>query len=100
MIGGLAGYYGGWVDNVINRIIEIFQSFPQLPLWMALSAALPPNWSPLVIYFGITIILGLVDWTGLARAVRSKLLSLREEDFCTRSEEHTSELQSLMRISY
>ena len=81
-IGGLAGYYGGWVDNIVNRIIEIFQSFPQLPLWMALSAALPANWSPILIYFGITIILGLVDWTGLARAVRSKLLSLREEDFC------------------
>ncbi|MEE8270922.1 MAG: ABC transporter permease [Alphaproteobacteria bacterium] len=83
MVGGLAGYYGGWVDNVVNRIIEIFQSFPQLPLWMALSAALPANWSPILIYFGITIILGLVDWTSLARAVRSKLLSLREEDFCT-----------------
>lgn len=83
VIGGLAGYYGGWVDNVINRVIEIFQSFPQLPLWMALSAALPANWSPLLVYFGITIILGLVDWTGLARAVRSKLLSLREEDFTT-----------------
>ena len=83
LMGGLAGYYGGWVDNVINRIIEVFQSFPQLPLWMALSAALPPTWSPLLIYFGITIILGLVDWTGLARAVRSKLLSLREEDFAT-----------------
>lgn len=83
VIGGLAGYYGGMVDNVVNRIIEIFQSFPQLPLWMALSAALPATWSPLVIYFGITIILGLVDWTGLARAVRSKLLSLREEDFTT-----------------
>ena len=81
-IGGLAGYYGGWVDNIVNRVIEIFQSFPQLPLWMALSAALPANWSPILIYFGITIILGLVDWTGLARAVRSKLLSLREEDFC------------------
>ena len=81
VFGGLAGYYGGWVDNVINRIIEIFQSFPQLPLWMALSAALPANWSPILIFFGITIILGLVDWTGLARAVRSKLLSLREEDF-------------------
>lgn len=80
-IGGLAGYYGGWVDNLINRIIEIMQSFPQLPLWMALSASLPANWSPLLIYFGITIILGLVDWTGLARAVRSKLLALREEDF-------------------
>ncbi len=79
--GGIAGYYGGWADNLINRIIEIFQSFPQLPLWMALSAALPPTWSPILIYFGITIILGLVDWTGLARAVRSKLLSLREEDF-------------------
>lgn len=85
-IGGLAGYYGGWVDNVVNRIIEIFQSFPQLPLWMALSAALPANWSPLLIYFGITIILGLVDWTGLARAVRSKLLALREEDFCVAAE--------------
>ena len=80
-IGGLAGYYGGWIDNLINRIIEIMQSFPQLPLWMALSASLPANWSPLLIYFGITIILGLVDWTGLARAVRSKLLALREEDF-------------------
>lgn len=83
VIGGIAGYYGGMADNVINRIIEIFQSFPQLPLWMALSAALPATWSPLLIYFGITIILGLVDWTGLARAVRSKLLSLREEDFTT-----------------
>ncbi|MEQ8968277.1 MAG: ABC transporter permease [Azospirillaceae bacterium] len=85
-IGGLAGYYGGLVDNVVNRIIEIVQSFPQLPLWMALSAALPANWSPLLIFFGITIILGLVDWTGLARAVRSKLLALREEDFCVAAE--------------
>ena len=83
VMGGLAGYYGGWVDDIVNRIIEIFQSFPQLPLWMALSAALPPTWSPLLIYFGITVILGLVDWTGLARAVRSRLLSLREEDFTT-----------------
>ncbi len=83
LIGGIAGYYGGWVDTVTNRLIEIIQSFPQLPLWMALSASLPVNWSPIWIYFGITIILGLVDWTGLARAVRSKLLALREEDFCT-----------------
>ena len=81
VIGGLAGYYGGWVDNLINRVIEVFQSFPQLPLWMALSAALPANWSPILIFLGITVILGLVDWTGLARAVRSKLLALREEDF-------------------
>ncbi len=83
LIGGVAGYYGGWVDNVINRLIEVVQSFPHLPLWMALSAALPATWSPLWIYFGITLILGLIDWTNLARAVRSKLLALREEDFCT-----------------
>ena len=83
VVGGLAGYYGGWVDNVSQRIIEIIRSFPELPLWMALSAALPVTWSPILIYFGITIILGLLDWTGLARAVRSKLLSLREEDFTT-----------------
>ena len=82
-IGGLAGYYGGWVDSVVQRIIEIIRSFPELPLWMALSAALPVNWNPILIYFGITIILGLMDWTGLARAVRSKLLALREEDYAT-----------------
>ena len=82
-LGGLAGYYGGWIDNVVQRAIEILQSFPRLPLWLALSAALPVAWSPLYVYFGITIILGLLTWTGLARAVRSKLLALREEDFCT-----------------
>ncbi len=82
-LGGLAGYYGGWVDSAVTRSIEIIRSFPELPLWMALSAALPVTWSPIIVYFGITIILGLIDWTGLARAVRSKLLALREEDFCT-----------------
>jgi peptide/nickel transport system permease protein len=81
-IGGLAGYYGGWVDSMAQRIIEIVRSIPHIPLWLALSAILPVDWSPLLIYFGITVILGLIDWTGLARAVRSKLLSLREEDFC------------------
>jgi len=83
VLGGLAGYYGGWVDNTVQRAIEVVRSFPELPLWMALSAALPVTWSPILIYFGITIILGLLDWTGLARAVRSKLLALREEDFTT-----------------
>jgi peptide/nickel transport system permease protein len=83
VIGGIAGYYGGWTDMLIQRGIEVVQSFPHLPLWMALSAILPVTWSPLLIYFGITIILGIIDWTHLARAVRSKLLSLREEDFCT-----------------
>ena len=83
VLGGISGYYGGWIDNVIQRIIEIVRSFPELPLWMALSAALPVTWSPILIYFGITIILGLLDWPGLARAVRSKFLALREEDFAT-----------------
>ncbi len=83
VLGGLAGYYGGWVDSVVQRAIEIVRSFPELPLWMALSAALPVTWSPVGVFFGITIILGLIDWTGLGRAVRSKLLALREEDFCT-----------------
>ncbi|NKB20326.1 MAG: ABC transporter permease subunit [Alphaproteobacteria bacterium] len=83
VIGGLAGYYGGWVDNLTQRGIEILRSFPELPLWMALSAVLPVTWSPVIVFFGITIILGLLDWTGLARAVRSKLLAVREEDFVT-----------------
>ena len=83
VLGGLSGYWGGWVDGVVQRAIEIVRSFPELPLWMALSAALPVTWSPILVYFGITIILGLFDWTGLARAVRSKLLALREEDFAT-----------------
>ena len=83
VLGGLAGYYGGWVDSFVQRLIEIVRSFPELPLWMALSALLPVTWSPIGVFFGITVILGLIDWTGLARAVRSKLLALREEDFCT-----------------
>lgn len=86
LLGGIAGYYGGRIDSVIQRLIEMLRSFPELPLWMTLSAALPVDWSPVLIYFGITIILGLLDWTGLARAVRSKLLALREEDFCTAAE--------------
>ncbi len=81
VLGGLAGYYGGWVDMVVQRITEILKSFPHLPLWLALSAALPVTWSPLLIYFGITLILALLDWPSLGRAVRSKLLSLREEDY-------------------
>ncbi|WP_342640110.1 ABC transporter permease [Rhodoligotrophos ferricapiens] len=82
-LGGMAGYFGGWIDASIQRVIEILRSLPELPLWLALSAALPVTWSPIVIYFGITIILGLLDWPGLARSVRSKFLALREEDFTT-----------------
>jgi peptide/nickel transport system permease protein len=83
VIGGIAGYYGGWTDTIIQRLIEIIQSFPHIPLWMALAAILPVTWSPLLVYFGITLILGMIEWTHLGRAVRSKLLALREEDFCT-----------------
>ena len=82
-IGGAAGYFGGWVDATVQRVIEVLRSLPELPLWMALSAALPVTWSPILVFFGITIILGLLDWPGLARAVRSKLLALREEDYCS-----------------
>jgi peptide/nickel transport system permease protein len=71
------------VDNLIQRLIEILRSFPSIPLWMALSAALPAYWSPLQVYLGITIVLSFVGWTGLARQVRGKILSLREEDFAT-----------------
>ncbi|RED51338.1 ABC transporter permease [Aestuariispira insulae] len=84
--GGIAGYYGGFVDGFIQRMIEIIRSFPHLPLWMALSAALPVTWSPIWVFFGLTVILGMLDWPGLARAVRSKLLSLREEDFAVAAE--------------
>ncbi len=83
LIGGMAGYFGGWVDNLTLRLIEIIRAMPELPLWMALSAALPITWSPVAVFAGLTVILGLLDWPGLARAVRAKLMSLREEDFAT-----------------
>ncbi len=81
VIGGMAGYYGGLFDVLSQRLIEVIQSLPSIPLWLALAAILPITWSPIVVYFGITVILGLLDWTGLARTVRSKLLALREEDY-------------------
>lgn len=81
IFGGIAGFFGGLVDSAIQRMIEIMRSLPELPLWMALSAALPVTWSPFWVYVGITVILGLLDWPGLARAVRSKLLALREEEY-------------------
>ena len=81
VIGGISGYYGGSIDNAIQRVIEFIMSIPTLPLWMALSAALPTSWGPLTRYFAITVILSLIGWTGLARDVRGRFLSLREEDF-------------------
>ena len=81
LLGGLSGYLGGWTDRIIQRIIEVLQSIPHLPIWMALSAALPVSWSPLLTYFGVTIILSLLAWPGLARQVRGRFLALREEEF-------------------
>lgn len=80
-LGVSSGYFGGWVDNLIQRMIEIIRSFPPIPLWMALTAALPSHWSPLRVYFAITVILSLIGWTWLARQLRGKVLALREEDF-------------------
>ncbi len=81
LIGGASGFYGGSVDMIIQRVIEFLRSIPTIPLWMGLSAAVPSNWPPTRVYFGITVILSLIGWTGMARVVRGKFLSLREEDF-------------------
>jgi len=81
VIGGISGYVGGTTDTVVQRLIEIINAFPQLPLWLALGAAMPSDWSSLRIYFSITVVLSLLGWTDLARVVRGKLLALREEDY-------------------
>ena len=81
ILGGISGYYGGTPDLIVQRAIEFILSIPTIPLWMALSAALPANWPALRVYFAITVILALQGWAGLARVVRGKLLELREEDF-------------------
>lgn len=80
-IGGISGYFAGKTDTVIQRLIEIINSFPRLPMWLALGAAVPQDWGPLETYFGITIVLSLLSWTRLARVVRGKILSLRQEDY-------------------
>ncbi|MEZ5277196.1 MAG: ABC transporter permease [Opitutaceae bacterium] len=81
IIGGISGYVGGSIDNLIQRTIEIINAFPQLPLWIAIAAILPKDWSPLQVYFAITVVLSALNWTWLARVVRGKILSLREEDY-------------------
>ena len=81
MFGGISGYYGGTADIVIQRVIEFIRAMPSIPLWLALSAAIPKDWPVTRVYFAITIILSLIGWTGLARVVRGRFLSLREEDF-------------------
>ena len=81
LLGGIAGFYGGAVDMLIQRVIEFLLSIPRIPLWLALAAALPADWPIVKVYFGITILLATIGWTGLARVVRGKLLQLRREDF-------------------
>ncbi|WP_108717650.1 ABC transporter permease [Miniimonas sp. S16] len=83
ILGGISGYFGGRIDSVIQRTIDFLISIPLIPLWMALSAAIPQGWSGIQTYLAITVILSLVGWTGLARVVRGKLMSLREEDYVT-----------------
>ena len=85
-LGSIAGYFGGRIDWIIQRVIEILRSLPELPLWLALSAAVPSNWGPVAVFFIISIILGILDWPGMARAVRAKFLSLREEEFVRAAE--------------
>jgi peptide/nickel transport system permease protein len=86
LLGGISGLYGGWIDTVIQRLIEILRSIPTIPLWMGLAAALPASWSVLQVYLAITVIISLIGWTELARVVRGRFLSLREEDFVTAAE--------------
>lgn len=81
LLGTASGYWGGWVDILIQRLIELLAAFPAIPLWMALAAALPPGWSSIKTYFGITVILSLISWGGLARQVRGKVLAYREQYF-------------------
>jgi peptide/nickel transport system permease protein len=81
VLGGLSGFYGGVLDTLIQRTIEILRSIPTIPLWMGLAAALPRDWTILQVYFAITIIISLLGWTELARVVRGRFLAMREEDF-------------------
>jgi peptide/nickel transport system permease protein len=81
VLGGISGFYGGKVDTFIQRLIEVLMSFPSIPLWMALAASLPPQWSPIFVYFMITLILSVIGWTGIARVVRGIVMRLKEEKY-------------------
>ncbi|MXP62796.1 ABC transporter permease [Roseomonas sp. M0104] len=97
-IGGLAGYYGGRTDWVVQRLTEYIISLPTIPIWMALAAAVPRDWPPLTVYFLITLIVSLIGWTELARVVRGRFLSLRTEDFVTAARlDGCSELRVIFR---
>ena len=80
-LGAISGFYGGWIDQLIQRLIEFLIAIPTIPLWMGLAAAIPQDWSVIKVYLAITVILSFLGWTSMARVVRGKFLSLREEDF-------------------
>ncbi|MBN1580301.1 MAG: ABC transporter permease [Anaerolineae bacterium] len=98
LLGGISGYYGGVLDTSIQRVIEFIRTIPSIPLWMSLSAALPANWPVVRVYFGVTVLLSLIGWTGMARVVRGRFLSLREEDFVMAAKiAGSSELRIILR---
>ena len=98
VLGGMSGYFGGALDNVIQRVIEFLRSIPTIPLWMGLAAAIPLTWPPLRVYFAITVILSLIGWTGLAREVRGRFFALKTEDFVTAARlDGNSEMRIILR---
>lgn len=96
MLGGIAGYFGGVPDELIMRFVDFLVAIPKIPLWMALAAAVPRNWPVIKTYFAITVILSIVGWGGLARTVRGKLLSLREEDYVMAAEGYNAPVARLI----
>jgi peptide/nickel transport system permease protein len=80
-VGMVSGFYGGLTDSVLQRVVEVLLAFPRIPLWLALAAAVPANWSSIKVYFGVTLVLSTVSWAGLSRQVRAMVLSTREQDF-------------------
>jgi peptide/nickel transport system permease protein len=98
IMGGISGYFGGAIDNIIQRIIEFLMSLPTIPLWMGLAAAIPVTWSPILVYFIITVIISLIGWTSLAREVRGRFMSWRNEPFVTAARlDGTSEMKIITR---
>ena len=98
LLGGVSGYYGGWVDDAVQRLIELLKAIPTIPLWMGLAAAIPAAWSPLTVYFVITVLISLIGWTSLAREVRGRFLSMKSEDFVTAARlDRASELRVILR---
>ena len=98
VIGTLSGYYGGVFDNVVQRLIETIRSFPQLPLWMALAAAIPPQWPPEWVYAGIVVVLAFINWTGLSREARGLVLSLKERDYVHAAEATGASTARIVRV--